>query len=58
MFRCGLCDETTKPGEGMTKVVVHTRHKDYRNRHGEVIGHGFETVREIAIGPCCKEKNK
>lgn len=56
MFRCGLCGETTQPGHGMTRVVVETRRKEYRNRHGEVIGRGVEIAREIAVGSCCKDK--
>ena len=59
MFRCDGCRNVTKPGESMTKVVVEARQKDYfgeRDGRRAYEGSGVEIVREIQIGPCCKER--
>jgi len=56
MFLCENCFTTTKPGDGMTKVVTQTRRKEYRDFTGNVVGVGREIVREAKIGPCCREK--
>jgi hypothetical protein len=58
MFTCALCLDSSKPGERMTRVVTDTRRKEYRNDVGEVVGVGFEIVREIAVASCCKERSK
>jgi hypothetical protein len=58
MFTCALCLDSSKPGERMTRVVTDTRRKEYLGDAGEVIGVGFEIVKEIAVASCCKERSK
>lgn len=56
MFICDTCHTSTKPGQPLTRVVIESRVKHYLNRNGEVEGVGSEIVREINVGPCCKEQ--
>lgn len=55
MFKCDKCRRITEPGEAMTRVVVETRHRDYHNADGVLVGTGYETVREEQRCGRCKE---
>ena len=53
MFICDICDTCTQPHEPMTRLVAETRPRAYRNPWGDVIGRGWEIVRERAACPRC-----
>ena len=50
-FRCGSCNEQVEAGEKQIKRVVKIRAKSYVGG-----GHGFETVKELALGKCCQNR--
>jgi hypothetical protein len=54
MFRCQATGRVSRPGEKPVRLVVATREKTYYGgKDGkEVIGQGFEVVREITV---CQE---
>lgn len=47
MFRCGVTGRLSMPGEKCNKIVVESRERVYTDRDGNVIGRGFEIVKEI-----------
>ena len=49
MFICDTCKRVTSPCEKMTKKVVNTRPKQYKNG-----GIGWEIVKEIKVCTKCK----
>lgn len=57
MFRCAVTGKITKPGEGMTRLVIETRPRTYTNfkfnqdtlEVDKIISHGYETVKEIQV---------
>lgn len=58
MFRCGICNQVTKPGEKQYKKPVKTRKKTYSyiNKYGKkATSEGTEIVKEINICENCKE---
>jgi hypothetical protein len=57
MFRCAQCNETSKPGEGMHRIIVEERRVHYTNAAGEVVGTGWEIVNEVSICQGCKASN-
>ncbi len=52
MFICELTKKQTMPGQKAYKLVIQTREKEYKDNQGYVIGHGFETVKELTV---CEE---
>ena len=62
MFICQKCNKLTDPGKPQNKIVVETREKEYfeRNKYGklEVIGKGFEIVKEINVCENCYLKHR
>jgi hypothetical protein len=57
MFKCGKCGVLTKPGEGATTLVVERRDREYPQPDGEIT-RGWEIVKEILVGPCCKGEDE
>ena len=53
MFNCGQCHKITKPGESQTSKVTKTRKRLYKDKKGDVIAEGYETVHEIKICEDC-----
>lgn len=51
MFKSQLTGKQYPAGVKPKRVVVETRPKKYLDAHGTVIGVGYETVRELVIGP-------
>jgi hypothetical protein len=49
MFRCQVTGELSNPNEKPVKVVVQTREVQYKNHMNEVIGTGWEIVKEISV---------
>ena len=49
MYKCGNCGINSEASEKMTKVVVEKRNKIYTGTFGEVIGQGWEIVKEIGV---------
>lgn len=49
MFKCQMTGAISMPGEQMTKKVVLTRKKTYRDSEGKIVGYGTEIVKEIGI---------
>lgn len=61
-FRCGSCKEAVGRRTQVVRVVIERRAKTYAarwNDRGDRIdegGEGYETVRELWVGPCCAKK--
>lgn len=53
MFKCEQCSKTTKPYEKATKKITQTRKRDYFNEKEQLIGSGFEIVKEITVCVDC-----
>ena len=55
-FRCADCG---KPSKKTNHVVVETRPKTYLNvETQEIVGKGFETVKEVIVCDKCAESRK
>lgn len=55
MFKCGVCGNTSKPGERKTTLPAEVRKVTYRtiSRDWESVSEGRETAREVAVCPPC-----
>ena len=58
MFNCKRCHKTSQPGAPIHKIVTQTRLKDYLDAHGQIIGHGHETVEEVVLCSECAKEHK
>ncbi len=54
MFKCGKCAKSSEPGEKMSREIVEVRNVSYFDKDGDLIGKGWEIVKEINICPRCK----
>lgn len=53
MFYCAECKKLTLPGTGQESVITETRNKLYYNHKNELIGEGYEIVKESKVcSPC------
>lgn len=58
MYKCDICNKTTKSGEKQNKKIVKTRKKTYYNtdKYGrEIKSEGSEIVKEIKVCDKCFE---
>lgn len=47
MFICDVSGRVSKPGENCNRIIVEVRKRVYLNDEGNVVGRGFEIVKEI-----------
>lgn len=47
MFKCQITGKMSRPGDKCNKVVTEVRERVYLNDEGEVVGRGFEIVKEV-----------
>jgi len=53
MFRCDNCGGQQLPRTKMQHAVVERRDVDYKNEKGDILGKGWEIVKELALcGEC------
>lgn len=53
MFKCQRCGTQQQAGVKPVVVVAEKRDVEYKTPQGQVIGKGWEIVREARLGPCC-----
>jgi hypothetical protein len=56
MFRCQVTGELSNANEKPVKVIVQTRDVQYKNHMGEVVGTGWEIVKEVSVRSTNVEK--
>jgi hypothetical protein len=47
MFKCDVTGKFSKLGEKCNKIVAETRERVYLDQEGNVVGRGFEIVKEL-----------
>jgi hypothetical protein len=60
MYICDQCHLSSKPREQLTRIVTEKRSRTYLGADQQVVGTGWEIVREINLCPRCaggKEKS-
>jgi hypothetical protein len=55
MFRCDNCGGQQPKSTKSFKAVVERRDVEYKDANGKVLGKGWEIVRELTLGGCCRE---
>jgi hypothetical protein len=57
MFKCPITKKTSRPGEKPVRVIVERRDREYKNDDGQVIGRGWEIVKEIFVSEEALERH-
>lgn len=62
MYRCEACEVVQGKGSKAFRKIVEVRAKSYvrqdEHRNLKIIGHGFETVKEIRVCKTCSDEMK
>lgn len=54
MYRCEECNQVSKPGERLNKIVTQTRFARYTDKStGKIVGQGQEIVKEKGLCISC-----
>jgi hypothetical protein len=53
MFVCGMCKTSTASGERARRATLKSRERTYKDGEGNVVGSGFEIVKEILVCTRC-----